>query len=49
MFKKIIQWFSKTHLQSDLELFIENKHPTNTAEVEFWISQYNTKRFGSLL
>lgn len=49
MFKKIINWFNKTQLQSDLERFIENKRPTSSAEVEFWIQQYNTKRFGGLV
>lgn len=49
MFKKIINCFGKTRLQSDLERFIISKRPTNSAEVEFWIKQYGIKKYGSLL
>ena len=40
--KKLTKFFTTGH-RSDLEKFISNKRPTSTAEVDFWIQQYNQR------
>jgi hypothetical protein len=46
--KKLIQFFTSNQ-QSNLEAFINSKHPTNAAEVEHWTRMYensNTSYWG---
>ena len=40
MFKKLIVWLKMPSLQREIDAFIASKHPTNTAEVEYWVNQY---------
>jgi hypothetical protein len=42
--KKLTE-FLKLRQASDLEQFINSKRPTNTAEVEFWLNQYNRQMY----
>jgi hypothetical protein len=42
--QKLIEFFRLRHA-SDLEQFVNSKRPTNTAEVEFWLQQYNRNLF----
>jgi hypothetical protein len=37
------------HTPTALESFVISKKPTNVAEAEFWIKQYNQNRFGGLV
>lgn len=46
LLSKLIKFF---HGPTALETFVASKNPTNIAELEFWIKQYNTKKFGSLV
>lgn len=32
--------------QEDIEFYLESKQPKSTAEVEFWIKQYEQELFG---
>jgi len=38
--QKLTEFF-KLHQASNIEQFINSKRPTSTAEVEFWLNQYN--------
>lgn len=40
MFKKIITWLKTPSLQLEIDAFIASKHPTTTAEVDYWVSQF---------
>ena len=40
LIEKLIEFF-KLDYSSNLEQFINSKRPTNNAEVEFWLQQYN--------
>jgi len=42
--QKLTEFFKIKH-SSDLEQFINSKKPTNTAEVEFWLNQYNRQLY----
>jgi hypothetical protein len=42
--QKLIE-FLKLRQSSELEQFINSKRPTNTAEVEFWLNQYNRQMY----
>jgi hypothetical protein len=39
LLEKLTKFFSTTE-QSQLEQFINSKHPTNAAEVDYWTKQY---------
>ena len=48
----ILNWIKNlfngaTH-QGDLENFVASKRPTNTAEVEYWVTVYQQKNTGWL-
>jgi hypothetical protein len=47
MLKQIIKWLQAPRLQNEIDAFIASKHPTNTAEVEYWVNQFLFAR-GSL-
>ena len=40
LLEKLTEFF-KLNYSSDIECFINSKRPTNNAEVEFWLQQYN--------
>ena len=40
--QKLTKFFSYGYA-SDMERYVASKNPTNTAEVEFWLNQYNRK------
>ena len=40
MFNKFINWLKKPYLQTEIDAFIASKHPTNTAEVDYWVNQF---------
>ena len=42
--QKLIEFFKLTQA-SHLEQFINSKRPTSTAEVEFWLNQYNRQMY----
>ena len=41
LLKWIISLFSATSQQDELDAFITSKHPSTTAEVEYWIQYYD--------
>lgn len=49
MFTKFLEWLKQPSLQSNLEAYVASKHPTNTAEVEYWVNQYFHARSWSVL
>ena len=49
MFSKLKAWLSQPSVQSNLEAYVASKHPTNTAEVEYWVNQYFYARSWSVL
>lgn len=44
----IIGWikslFQERTYQTSVENYVASKHPTTTAEVEYWIREYDTRR-----
>lgn len=48
LIQKLTEFF-KLHHASNVEQFINSKRPTNTAEVEFWLNQYNRQLFAKEL
>ena len=42
MFKHLFKWLTPNN-QSQLELYIISKKPTNAAEVEYWTREYENK------
>ena len=44
LLQKLTQFFAHScSYASDMERYVASKNPTNTAEVEFWLNQYNRK------
>jgi hypothetical protein len=43
LLKKLTKFFKINHA-SELERFINSKRPTNAAEVDFWLNQYNRRQ-----
>ena len=41
--EKLSDMFPKAGYQSRLEQYINSKHPTNAAEVDYWQRQYDTE------
>jgi len=45
---KILQWITSLvkspSYQDSVEQYLAIKHPTSTAEVEYWIQQFNQKQ-----
>ncbi len=48
MITKILQWvkslFQERSYQDSVEHYVASKHPKSTAEVEFWIREYDQRR-----
>ena len=44
LLQKLTEFF-KLNQSSSLEQFINSKRPTNHAEVEFWLNQYNRQSY----
>ena len=52
LLNKITQWFKTvftTTKQSELDAYITSKKPTTTAEVEYWINNYDRKQLKGVL
>jgi hypothetical protein len=41
--ERLAEMFPKQAYQSRLEQYINSKHPTNAAEVDYWQRQYDTQ------
>lgn len=45
---QLLKWikslFSEVTYKDSLETFVASKHPTNTAEVEYWIRVYDQRK-----
>jgi len=50
MLTKAIEWikslFADRNYQDSVEYYVASKRPTTTAEVEYWIREYDTHRKG---
>lgn len=48
MITAILGWikslFRERTYQDSVEYYVASKHPTSTAEVEYWIREYDTRR-----
>lgn len=40
MFKKIIKWLQTPSFQREIDSYVASKHPTTTAEVDYWVTQF---------
>ena len=49
LLERLAEMFPKQHYQSRLEQYINSKHPTNAAEVEYWQREYDTRNWGRSL
>jgi hypothetical protein len=46
---KLLEMLKKLfHTPTALEQYVSSKRPSSNAEIDFWIRQYDYKRFGSL-
>jgi hypothetical protein len=45
---KLLEWikslFTERTYQDSVEYYVASKYPTSTAEVEYWIREYDTRR-----
>ena len=45
---RLLQWikslFVSASYQDSVEYYVASKHPTTTAEVEYWIREYDTHK-----
>lgn len=40
MFNKLIKWLKTPSFQREMDAYVASKHPTNTAEVDYWVNQF---------
>ena len=43
LLERLAEMFPDSNYQSRLEQYINSKHPTNAADVEYWTMQYHHK------
>jgi hypothetical protein len=43
LLKVLNDWFNKSAIQSELEAFINSKHPQCAADVDHWTREYQSK------
>jgi hypothetical protein len=43
LIERLAEMFPKQKYQSRLEMYINSKHPTNAADVDYWQRQYETE------
>lgn len=43
LLERLAEMFPKQGYQSRMERYINSKHPTNAAEVEYWQREYDTE------
>jgi len=44
MLEKLKQFLQRiTASQTDMEIYINSKHPKNAAEIDFWVCQYSRR------
>jgi hypothetical protein len=44
LLERLAEMFPKQQYQTRLEQYINSKHPTNAAEVDFWARQYDQRK-----
>jgi hypothetical protein len=42
--KQLVNRLTANNYQTDVERYVVSKHPTSTAEVEYWVQQYAYRR-----
>ena len=40
MFKKFIIWLRTPAFQREIDAYVASKHPTSTADVDYWVNQF---------
>ena len=40
MFKKFIIWLRTPEFQREIDAYVASKHPTSTADVDYWVNQF---------